>query len=571
MRTKNLLLLSIVFTLLLSVSVYANDGGESTQTLGFVTLLPPLIAIALAFITKNVVMSLFLGAISGTFILAITTNESTNIIVAIFSSFLAAFLDLIDKILNSLADPWNAGIILQVLAIGGVIALISKMGGAKAVALKLAEKSKTRVSTQIITFLLGLFVFFDDYANSLIVGPIMRPVFDKMKISREKLAFIVDATAAPIAGIAVISTWIGYEIGLIQKGFDSIAIQQNGFNIFLQTIPFRFYNIFMLCFVVAGAITLKEFGPMKEAEKRARRGDIGDNAKVSTDDDHSVKEGVTPKMMNAIIPIFALIFASLLSFYFSGYNYLLTDGSASDIAIITGGLSFQNIQLCVGNADASVALFQSAIFAGIIAMVMGVGQKIFTLSEAVDTWVDGMKTLVITGVILLLAWSLSSVISDLGTATFLTSILEKSVPKFLLPSLIFILGSIISFSTGTSYGTMGILMPLAIPIGYAVGGSDLNYTIVCTSAVLTGAIFGDHCSPISDTTILSSMGSGCDHINHVRTQLPYAVYIGIITIVFGYLPAGFGVSALVIIPVAIVALTIGLILIGEKVGDAPNN
>lgn len=568
MRKRRLLTLSLFFTFLLSISVYASDGGQSVETLGFLTLLPPLVAILLAFITKNVIMSLFIGAMSGTFILSITSGEGGSLIVNIFSSFLYAFLDFIDRVLYALADPWNAGIILQVLAIGGVIALISKMGGAKAVAVSLSKKSKTRVSTQIITFVLGLFVFFDDYANSLIVGPIMRPVFDKMKISREKLAFIVDATAAPIAGIAVISTWIGYEIGLIQQGFDSIGVAQNGFNIFLQTIPFRFYNIFMLCFVVASALTLREFGPMYEAEKKARKGDIGDNALVATDDEHTVKEGVTPKMINAIIPILALIIASLLSFYYSGYNYILAEGSQTDILTVTNGLSFQSLQLCIGNADASSALFQSAIFAGIVAMVMGVSQKIFTLAEAIDTWVDGMKTLMITGVVLLLAWSLSSVISDLGTASFLTSILEQTIPKFLLPTLIFLLGSVISFSTGTSYGTMGILMPLAIPIGYTIGQGDLNFTIVCTSAVLTGAIFGDHCSPISDTTILSSMGAGCNHINHVKTQLPYALYVGAITIVFGYLPAGFGVSLLFIIPIAIIALTIGLILIGEKVDNA---
>ncbi len=565
MQKKRILFFTLIFTLLLSSTIFANDGSDTTATLGFITLLPPLIAIGLAFITKNVVLSLFIGAMSGTYIIQVSSGNNGNLVANMFSSLLYAFLDLINKVLNSLADPWNAGIILQVLAIGGVIALISKMGGANAVALNLAKRSKTRVSTQIITFILGILVFFDDYANSLIVGPIMRPVFDKMKISREKLAFIVDATAAPIAGIAVISTWIGYEIGLIQKGFDSISIDVSGFNVFLQTIPYRFYNIFMLFFVVIGALTLREFGPMKTAEERARRGDYGDNINVATEEEHTIKEGVTPKMMNAIIPIGVLIFASLLSFYFSGYNYLLTDGAPEEITLITSGLSFQSIQLCIGNADASVALFQSAIFAGIVAIVMGVYQKIFTWTEAVDTWVDGMKTLVITGVILLLAWSLSSVISDLQTATFLTSILAKSVPKFLLPSLIFILGSVISFSTGTSYGTMGILMPLAIPIGHTIGNADAAYTIVCTSAVLTGAIFGDHCSPISDTTILSSMGAGCNHINHVRTQLPYAIFVGIITIVFGYLPAGLGLSVFFIMPISCVALFFGLMIIGEVV------
>ncbi len=571
MQKKRLLFFTLIFTLLLTTTIFGADGSEATETLGLITLLPPLVAIVLAFITKNVVLSLFIGAMTGTYIVQITSGNNGSLFVNMISSLLYAFIDFINKVLYSLADPWNAGIILQVLAIGGVIALISKMGGANAVAISLAKKSKTRVSTQLITFFLGILVFFDDYANSLIVGPIMRPVFDKMKISREKLAFIVDATAAPIAGIAVISTWIGYEIGLIQKGFDSIALDVNGFNIFLQTIPYRFYNIFMLAFVIIGSITLREFGPMKKAEEMARRGDLGDNASIVIEDDHTIKDGVTPKMMNAIVPIGVLIFASLLSFYFGGYNYILTDGTADEIALVTNGLSFQSIQLCIGNADASVALFQSAIFAGIVAIVMGVSQKIFTWTEAIDTWVDGMKTLMITGVILLLAWSLSSVISDLRTAEFLTSILAQSVPKFLLPSLIFILGSVISFSTGTSYGTMGILMPLAIPIGYTIGNADAAYTIVCTSAVLTGAIFGDHCSPISDTTILSSMGAGCNHINHVRTQLPYAVFVGTITILFGYLPAGFGVSVFIIMPISFMALFIGLWILGDVVPNVDEN
>lgn len=566
MKIKKLLFLTIFFTLMLSVSVFAGDDSASSS-LGFITLIPPLVAIVLAFVTKNVVMSLFIGAMSGTYIVALSSNDSGNFISAFFMSFITAFLDFINKVLNSLADPWNAGIILQVMAIGGVIALISKMGGAKAVAVTLSKKSKSRVSAQIITFLLGLIVFFDDYANSLIVGPIMRPVFDKMKISREKLAFIVDATAAPIAGIAIISTWVGYEIGLIQSGFDSINVAQNGFNIFLQTMPYRFYNIFMLCFVVASAVTLREFGPMKKAEELARRGDLGDNINIANIDDDVVKEGVTPKMSNAIIPILSLVIAALLSFYFSGYNYVLAEGSESDILAVTSGFSLNSLQICFGNADASVALFQSAVFASIVAIAMGVGQKIFTISEAIDVWIDGMKGLMITGVVLLLAWSLSSVISDLGTAEFLTSILQTKIPYYLLPSIIFILGSIVSFSTGTSYGTMGILMPLAIPISYAIGDGNLNFTIICTSAVLTGAIFGDHCSPISDTTILSSMGSGCNHINHVKTQLPYALFVAAITILCGYLPAGFGVSLFVIMPVSIFALVVGLIIIGDKVPD----
>ncbi|NLL29805.1 MAG: Na+/H+ antiporter NhaC family protein, partial [Clostridiales bacterium] len=217
--------------------------------------------------------------------------------------------------------------------------------------------------------------------------------------------------------------------------------------------------------------------------------------------------------------------------------------------------------------DASVALFQSALISSIVSIIMGVVKKIFTVSEAIDVWIDGMKPLLITGVILLLAWSLSSVIKDLGTAKYLVSLLSGSLPKFLLPSLIFILGSVISFATGTAYGTMGILMPLAIPLAYSMK-PDMAYVVVSTSAVLTGAIFGDHCSPISDTTILSSMGAGCNHIDHVNTQMWYSLFIAAITIIFGYIPAGFGLKWYIVLPIAILAVYLGIQILGKKVEEA---
>ena len=216
------------------------------------------------------------------------------------------------------------------------------------------------------------------------------------------------------------------------------------------------------------------------------------------------------------------------------------------------------------NADASVALFQAALFAGIVALCMGVNKKIFTVSQGLEMWVDGMKTLVITCVILICAWSLSSVIKELGTAKFLVTLLSGSVPAFLLPSIIFVLGGIISFATGTSFGTIGILMPLTIPLAHSIN-PEMSYIIVCISAVLTGSIFGDHCSPISDTTILSSMGAGCNHIDHVRTQMPYSIFVAVITIVFGYIPAGFGLPVYVVLPIAFVAMFIGIQIFGKSV------
>ena len=566
-RNFRLILMTTMLFIMTTALSFADEvdvAGQNAAKFGIWTLIPPLVAISLAFITKNVIVSLVIGIMSGGFILNISGN---NPFMALFYSF----LDLIQRAVNSLADPWNAGIILQVLDIGGVIKLVGKMGGAKAIAEALSKRAKSAKSAQIITWVAGLLVFFDDYANSLIIGPMMRPVTDKMKISRERLAFIIDATAAPVAGIAIISTWIGLEVGLIGSAFDSIGVETNAFGVFLNTIPFRFYNILILGFIVITALLLKDFGPMRKAEIECRRGGLNlssnedINKELSKHDELEPLPGVKLSVWNAIIPIGALILGALFAFYYSGYTTIMGGEDSAVIQLMQNSpASFDAIKEAFSNADASVALFQSAFFAGLVAIIMGVAKKIFTLSEALDIWVDGMKTLIITGVILICAWSLSSVIKELGTAKYLIQLLSGSLPPFILPSLIFVLGAIISFATGTSYGTMGILMPLAIPLAYSIN-PDMSYVIVATSAVLTGAIFGDHCSPISDTTILSSMGAGCNHIDHVRTQMPYAIFVAVITIVFGYIPAGFGLPVYVVLPIAFVAMFIGIQIFGKSV------
>lgn len=566
-KTSLQIFLSIfIFSMLCSTVVFASNGDVDTGSLSFgaMTILPPLVSIVLAFITRNVIVSLFLGTFSGCVILNLNGFN-------IFSAIFQGAIDFTYRALEVLSDPWNAGIILQVLVIGGVIHLVAKMGGAKAIAEALARKAKTVKSVQLTTWLLGLAVFFDDYANALIVGPIMRPVTDKLGISRAKLAFIIDATAAPIAGLAIISTWIGLEIGLIGDAFSSIGINVDGFSVFLQTIPYRFYNILILVFVFITAITLREFGPMLSAEKKARKA-LKREALLErveklekTHNELEPKEGVKLSIWNAIIPIGTLVFSSLIGFYYSGYSSVMNgaDVVAKEI-FINAPFSFSAIQEAFSNADASVVLFQGALLASLVAIIMSVCKKIFTISEAIETWIEGMKGLLITGVILVLAWSLSSVIKELETAAYLVSVLQFAIPKFLLPSIIFILGSIIAFATGTAYGTMGILMPLAVPLAYAIN-PDMSFIVACTSGVLTGAIFGDHCSPISDTTILSSTGAGCDHIEHVRTQIWYSLFVGAITIIFGYIPAGFGVSIWIILPAAIIALIAITFMVSKKI------
>ena len=549
-------------------SAYAADPVLAAANAGkfeFMTLLPPLVAIALAFATKNVVVSLFIGVYTGAFMLSLKGLHVINAMIDGYSKF-------IQEALSALSDPWNAGIVLQCLCIGGLIALVSKMGGAKAIAESLAKRAKTPKSAQIVTWLMGLLIFFDDYANSLTVGPIMRPVTDRLRISREKLAFIVDATAAPIAGIALISTWVAYEIGLIKDGYSTIGLDVNAYGIFVETIPYRFYNILILFFIVCTAFMLKEFGPMYTAEQRARTtGKLLNDGAIPMVSDESNRlepaEGIRLSVWNAIIPISVLIVGAFLGFYVNGYNSILGGDNQTLIHLIKESpSSFLAIREAFGASDASVVLFQAALFAGIVAVAMGTAQRMFTIPEAIQYWLEGVKSLVITGVILILAWSLSGVIKELGTAKYLVSILSDTIPHFLLPSIIFVLGSFISFSTGTSYGTMGILMPLAIPLAYAMV-PDQGYVLMNVGAVLTGAIFGDHCSPISDTTILSSMGTACDHIDHTRTQLFYAITVGAIAIVCGYIPVGLGVPVLVVLPFSIAAVAAIVFFFGKRVPE----
>ena len=558
-----LLILAALLWLIPTPVLAAEEGGNLAQSMGPLTLIPPIVAIILAFATKNVVLSLFLGIFTGTVIIQYAGGAN------ILLGMLYGFTDIVDYILGSLADPWNAGIILQVLVIGGLIALITSTGGARAIAESLAKRAKGPVSTQVITWILGLLIFFDDYANALIVGPIMRPVSDKMNISRERLAFVIDATAAPIAGIALISTWIGYEVGLINEAFQSIGQDVNAYGIFLQTIPYRFYNILMLVFVLVTSMTLREFGPMRKAQKRARdtKELIAKGSHLENPDEELevVVKGRTT-VWNALIPIGSLILFSFIGFYTNGRQAILgSDNTAMIQTIENSPFSFVTLREVFGASDASVVLFQAALIASIIALTMGVTQGHFSFSKGIDIWVNGMKTLMITGVVLLLAWSLSGVMGELGTAAYLVTLLSDAMPPFLLPTVIFLLGAIISFATGTSYGTMGILMPLAIPLATAMQPGDANFVVMSAGAVLTGAIFGDHASPISDTTILSSMGAGSNLMDHVKTQLPYAVTVAVISVLFGYIPSAFGMSVMIVLPIALIAVVAVIFIFGKKV------
>jgi len=316
------------------------------------------------------------------------------------------------------------------------------------------------------------------------------------------------------------------------------------------------------------AITLREFGPMKEAEKKARRSnskkEINNLENNQRFEEVKPVEGIKLSIWNAIIPIGTLIIGALIAFYYNGYSTIMAGEDKDLIKYMSDSpLTPKGIFEALAASDSSVALFQAALVASIVSIIMAYSQKM-PFDQVISEWVNGMKTIVITGVILLLAWSLGDIIKDLGTADYLVGVLKNSIPKFILPTLIFIISAIISFATGTSYGTMGILMPLTIPLAWAIN-NDMNYVIICTSGVLSGSIFGDHCSPISDTTILSSMGSSCNHINHVKTQIFYSLFIAVITIFVCYIPAGFGIYWYITIPISIVLMYLGLRIFGERI------
>ncbi|MBC8536697.1 Na+/H+ antiporter NhaC family protein [Clostridiales bacterium BX7] len=532
----------------------------NADALGVLTVLPPLIAILLAFLTKNVVISLFAGIVFGAVLMQVTGGTLVQ------SGF--GFISIVTGMMNSLGDSWNAGVVMQCLVIGGTIALITKMGGARAIADALAKRAKTAKSSQFITWLMGIFIFFDDYANSLIVGPVMRPVTDKMRISREKLSFIVDSTAAPIAGIALISTWIATELTSIRDGFANIGVTEgvDFYGTFVRTIPYRFYNIFILVFILFTIYLSREFGPMLKAERRARKFGkvVADGSTPLMSDeaaDLEPAEGAKTSIWSAILPIGTLIVSAFVLFYYIGYQYALADGVA---VMRTAPFSWEGIKEAFSATDAALALLGSAILATIVALVYGVCKKHFNLIEGIDIWIKGLKSLFITAVILVLAWTLNGTIKEIGTSMFLVNTISGSLPAFLLPSLIFVMGSLISFSTGTSYGTMLILTPLTIPLANALKPGNETFMLAAIGAVLTGAIFGDHCSPISDTTILSSMGAGCDHLDHTKTQMVYALAVAGVSIVGGYLLVGLGLPVWA-------SLIIGIVLTGVMVAVVGKN
>lgn len=505
---------------------------------GILSLIPPLVAIILAFKTKQVIPSLFAAIFVGA-----TIIYDGNIFMG--------FAKTIEKyIAGSVASEWNAGIIVFDIALGGMIGIIAKSGGAKAIADWLGKKARSSNSAMSATWAMGLLIFFDDYSNTLLVGNTMRPLTDKLRISREKLAFLTDATAAPVASMALISTWIAYEMGLLRDAFSSINVEINTYAAFMHSIPFRFYSIIMLGFVLMIALTGRDYGPMLKAERRARKEGklIADGATPLASKeltDMKIKKNIPLRAMNAIIPVLTVVVMVIVGLYINGRGAVLGSDNAELINRLKDSpFSFTVIRDVIGNANAAVAMMWASFLGSIVAMVLVLSQKILNFKETMEAWIDGAKSLIIAIMVLVLAWGIGSVCKDLGTAKYLVGILDGKISASILPMAVFLLGCIIAFSTGTSWGTTAILMPIAVPLVYQLSGGNTGVILYATiGAVFTGAVFGDHCSPISDTTIMSSMSAASDHIDHVKTQIPYSITVAIISLIVGYIPAAiFGIN-----------------------------
>ena len=525
------------------------EGEDAPIHYGVLSLVVPLIAIVLSFITRQVILSLATAVFVGAVIL-----NGGNVF--------HGFLRMCDQyIVGTVTDSWNVTLMLFILSVGGLIAVMARMGGTQAMALAMAKKSKNTKHALVVTWIMGIIIFFEDMANSLIVGPTMRPVTDELRISREKLSYVIDSTAGPVTDMAFISSWVAYEIGMIGIALTTAGLAvENTYGIFLETVPYRFYNIFAIALVIIIILTQKDYGPMYAAEKRARlSGNLvneGSTPMMSKElDAMNVKEGTPLRICNAVVPIVTFIVITLFAMYYTGGGFDNT-------------FSIETIKNAFGDCDSASSIFYAVIIASVVSIVMAVVQKIMTLREAIDVWMNGCKELLLTVTILLFAWTSGSIMSELGTGAYIAELVGDTVPGVILPVIIFAVSCLVSFSTGTSYGTTAIMIPIAFPLAMGINGGVLDsYAVLTIAAVTCGAIFGDHCSPISDTTIMSSMGSAADLMDHVRTQIPYAATAAIVAAVCGFIPAALGVPAWICLPIGIVVLYLVVRFLGKSTNE----
>ena len=487
----------------------------------FWALVPPIVAIVLALITKEVYSSLFLGIIvGGVFFAAGNFEVAMN---HIFS----------DGLIASLADSYNMGILVFLVFLGAIVCLMNKAGGSAAFGEWASTHIKTRVGAQLATVLLGCLIFIDDYFNCLTVGSVMRPVTDRHNVSRAKLAYLIDATAAPVCIIAPISSWAAAVSGFAPEG-------TNGMYLFIRAIPYNYYAILTIIMMVGLTVTKVEFGPMAKHEKNALNGDIFSGKQLMASDASERVRG-KGKVIDLVFPIIVLIIACVIGMIYSG-----------------GFFSGESFVDAFANSDASVGLVLGSFAALLITIIFLVSRKVLPFKDCMDCITEGFKAMVPAITILALAWTLKGMTDSLGAAEYVAGLVEQSAGSLLnfLPAIVFLIACFLAFATGTSWGTFGILIPICLKVFPLESGNQL--AIICVSACMAGAVCGDHCSPISDTTIMSSAGAQCDHINHVSTQLPYAISAAAVSFVT-YIVAGF-------IKNAVICLAIGILLMVLVIG-----
>lgn len=533
MRTRLTTRHGVSIALTLALLLIAFPALADTDNPAFhgrwLSILPPLLAISFALVFKRVIPALFLGIWLGAWLI----HDAR--LAGIWSGLLDSF-EIYVK--TALADSDHAAVILFSLMIGGMVGIISRNGGMQGIVNRIVRWADSARHSCMTAATMGLAIFFDDYANTLVVGNAMRPVTDAMRVSREKLAYIVDSTAAPIACIALITTWVGYEVGLIDSALGAVpGLDGQGYFVYLATIPYSFYPILSLAFVFMVAWSGRDFGPMLKAERAARAGEIHEGTPSRRHDTDGQEitpvDGKPQRAVNALLPIAVLIVGVIVGLYVTGSRAVEgPDPGLRDI---------------IGAADAYRSLMWASLLGVLVAGALSLSQRILDLEQVVDAWYRGLRAMLKAIIILILAWSLGQVTDVLGTADFLVSVLGDTLPAWLLPTLVFLIAAGTGFGTGSSWGAMAILIPLTIPLTWAVmqsqglaGPEHMHILYSAIASVLAGSVWGDHCSPISDTTILSSLSSGCDHVEHVRTQLPYAMTVGAVSIGAGSIPVALG-------------------------------
>jgi len=523
----------------------------------WMSILPPLVAILMALILKEVISSLFFGILTGTFIMSLYSGCGP------LEAFGSGLLRVVDTyIVGSLYDSDHVNVIVFTLMIGGMVKVVTVNGGMRGIVNWLSKRARGPRSGQLMTFVMDLCVFFDDYSNTLVVGNTMRPLADKLRISREKLAYIVDSTSAPVVAVAFITTWIGAELSYIQDGINNLGLEMSSYSVFFHSLAYSFYPFLTLCFVLMLIISGRDFGPMLKAERKARKAESVQGEASSSEGDSEVTSG---HAIDALIPLLVLILGTLTGLVVTGYDATVWSDPAAGF--------FAKLSATIGAANSYQALLWSSLLSLLTAIIITLIRRKLKFVKVMESSVEGFKSMFNAVVILTMAWSIALVIRDMHTAEFISQLLlQWSLSPALVPVITFVLAALIGFSTGTSWGTMAILYPLILPASWLLcqeQGFTMEQTLPIfynvVASVLAGAVMGDHCSPISDTTIMSSLSSQCDHLQHVSTQMPYALTVGGVALLVGVLPTALGLPSWLMFLVAIALLFLIVRFIGKPI------